>query len=302
MHKYFRAIGFSEPMKSLDRNNLVDDVISKATKRSYITDAADEDGMLSELKLDLGQGYGVSVVGIFDEENDFDCEYLFPYMETSSVSSLEEVSIEEQIGGHSYAGTIDDLNIGSTLIFRVTNGIDFLKSGHKPKKQIIGSSVCLSALSIDGTVLLPIAKTDQEINSIRREESVKRRLLNKARHGDEEAAKNLSMREMDTFSVVMNQLETEDLYTLVDSSFMPTGVECDLYSILGDIEKCRETMNPYTLDRVWILVINCNGLRFDLCINDKDLLGDPQVGRRFKGVVWMQGRVGFPHSDFQNRI
>ena len=41
------------------------------------------------------------------------------------------------------------------------------------------------------------------------------------------------------------------------------------------------------------MTINSNELCFDLCINKKDLLGEPKVGRRFKGIVWLQGRIQF---------
>ena len=59
MHKYFRAIGFSEPMKTRDTYNLIDDVLEKAEHRAYITDPADEDSMLTELRMDYGNGYGI---------------------------------------------------------------------------------------------------------------------------------------------------------------------------------------------------------------------------------------------------
>ena len=36
-----------------------------------------------------------------------------------------------------------------------------------------------------------------------------------------------------------------------------------------------------------------NDVEFDVCINAKDLLGLPEVGRRFKGNIWMQGTVEF---------
>ena len=32
----------------------------------------------------------------------------------------------------------------------------------------------------------------------------------------------------------------------------------------------------------------------DVCINEKDLLGEPKEGRRFKGVIWLQGRLNYP--------
>ena len=40
--------------------------------------------------------------------------------------------------------------------------------------------------------------------------------------------------------------------------------------------------------------INCNELNFDICINKDDLYGEPEIGRRFKGVLWMQGFINFP--------
>ena len=41
------------------------------------------------------------------------------------------------------------------------------------------------------------------------------------------------------------------------------------------------------------MVIDCNDLKFTLCINKKDLYGEPAPGRRFKGTVWMQGEIHF---------
>ncbi|MEE1517216.1 MAG: DUF3881 family protein, partial [Lachnospiraceae bacterium] len=32
---------------------------------------------------------------------------------------------------------------------------------------------------------------------------------------------------------------------------------------------------------------------FDVCINKKDLLGEPEVGRRFKGSIWVQGYINY---------
>ena len=146
MHKYFRAIGFSEPMKARDTYNLIDDVLEKAEHRSYITDPSDEDAMLAELRVDYGNGYGVCAVGVFDEDNDFSGEALFPYFISESVSSIEQVSVEERIEGHTYAGVVDDLSVGTTLIFRLINSVEFLKYGAPQMERIPGTSVCLSGL------------------------------------------------------------------------------------------------------------------------------------------------------------
>ena len=39
--------------------------------------------------------------------------------------------------------------------------------------------------------------------------------------------------------------------------------------------------------------IGCNDVSFDICINKNDLLGEPKRGRRFKGVVWIQGMIDY---------
>ena len=292
MHKYFRAVGFSEPMKARDTYNLIDDVLEKAEHRSYITDPSDEDAMLAELRIDYGNGYGV-----FDEDNEFSGEALFPYFISESVSSIEQVSVEERIEGHTYAGVVDDLSVGTTLIFRLINSVEFLKYGAPQMERIPGTSVCLSGLCINGTVMLPILKTEEEIEDSREKEMARRNLMNMARSGDEDAMKNLTMQDMDMYAVIMDKLQEDDIYTIVDSTFMPTGVECDLYSVLGEIDKCLITENPITKEKIWILTVMCGDLLFKVCINDKDLFGEPAPGRRFKGVVWMQGIINFPDDS-----
>ena len=92
---------------------------------------------------------------------------------------------------------------------------------------------------------------------------------------------------------LLNKIKDSDILTLVDSFFMPTGAECDVYYILGDILACRQVRNPYTLDRIHILTIRCSGIEFNVAINDKDLFGHPEPGRRFKGVIWLQGIIRF---------
>ena len=299
MHTYFRAIGYSGPLRARDTYNLIEDVLDKAEHRSYITDPQDEDSMLAELRLDFGNGYGICAVGVFDENNEFNCESLFPYFISESVSSLEQVSVEERIEGHTYAGVVDDLSVGTTLIFRLINSVEFLKFGAPQMRQIPNTTVCLSGLSIGGTIMLPILKTEEEIEDSREKEIVRRNLMNMARSGDEDAMKNLTMQDMDMYALFFNDTATTEIYTIVDSTFMPTGVECDLYSILGEIQRCVWTKNPVTEEVIWILTVMCGDLLFKLCINEQDLYGEPAAGRRFKGVVWMQGIINFPEENLR---
>jgi hypothetical protein len=49
-----------------------------------------------------------------------------------------------------------------------------------------------------------------------------------------------------------------------------------------------------TGEEIYVMRLNCNDLQFDVCINRQDLFGEPKIGRRFKGVIWMQGFINYP--------
>ena len=72
---------------------------------------------------------------------------------------------------------------------------------------------------------------------------------------------------------------------------MPYGIESDQYTILGEIMNWKLLQNEYTGENVYALDIVCNDIPFSVCINQKDLLGEPAVGRRFKGSIWLQGSI-----------
>jgi hypothetical protein len=42
---------------------------------------------------------------------------------------------------------------------------------------------------------------------------------------------------------------------------------------------------------VHVLSVRCSDIVIDVCINDKDLKGDIKVNRRFKGDIWLQGKI-----------
>ena len=54
-------------------------------------------------------------------------------------------------------------------------------------------------------------------------------LLNAARKGDEDAIESLTLDDMDTYTAISKRIQKEDVFSLVDTYFMPYGVECDHY-------------------------------------------------------------------------
>ena len=97
MHKYLRAIGFSEVKKRDALQGLINEVVEKTILRRNKTEngkeknlekytsvrdfAADEDDIVyAELFLDFAHGAGICVRGEFDDDNCFLYDYYFPVL------------------------------------------------------------------------------------------------------------------------------------------------------------------------------------------------------------------------------
>lgn len=295
MHKYMRAIGFSK----LESRRSLKEVLTEVVMSSDWQDATMNKGgmLLGDYRKNFTDRLGIAVCGDFDEEDRFVYDYYFPYLKAKEVTSYEELTVERHAEKQSYAGICDELRVGISLIFYLQNRIPFVQAETKGLLPIRGTSVTLTGLSTSGTVLLPISKNAEQMSRVNQRKQTRSKLMEEARKGSEEAIETLTLEDMDTYSVISNRIHQDDILTMVDTYFMPYGVECDQYSILGEIKKVEKEKNLYTGEEVYILTIESNDLTFDICINIMDLFGEPQVGRRFKGTIWLQGDIHYPQID-----
>lgn len=292
MHKYMRAIGFSKLSDRREEQRLVTDIIINATHRSYTANG--EDTILAEFCEDFAQDIGIAVCGEFDAEEKFTYDYFYPYLRGTGISSCEDVSVERHAEKESYAGVCEDIKVGVSLIFYLQNIVPYVKAQATDMLPVTGTTLTLSGLSIGGNILLPIGKDESEIQRIQNESISRNQLIAAARKGDEDAIESLTLEDMDIYSTISKKILTEDVFSLVDTYFMPYGVECDQYSIMGEITNFSLRVNRITREEIYVLRLSCNDLEFDICINKNDLYGEPQIGRRFKGVIWMQGYINYP--------
>ncbi len=301
MHKYMRAIGFSKVTDRKELQKLITDVIINGNERSYTSNG--NDTLLAEFCKDFtknsenGTGFsaGIAVCGEFDSEDKFTYDYYFPYLKGIHISSEEDVSVERHAAQESYAGVCDDVRIGISLIFYLQNMIPYVKIKNSGILPVRGTTLTLSALSTDGMIMMPINKSEKDLMKNKKVSMNRSQLLNAARRGDENAIESLTLDDMDTYTTISKRIQKEDVFSLVDTYFMPYGVECDHYSILGEIMEFSEVKNSLTEEDIYFMTINCNDMIFDLCINKEDVYGEPCIGRRFKGVIWMQGYINFPN-------
>lgn len=288
MHKFLRAIGFSNIRKK-DLEIIIKDIVEhpeimKATRDS-------EGNEFAEFSKSFGPNLGITVRGSYDEEDEFQTEYYFPYVNGVEVSTQEQVDIEKHAEKESYAGICDEMRVGVTLIFYLQNVADFLSEHRKNihVKNLHGA--ILSALSVEGKILLPVEQKKPEKMQANHKHQKRSQLLAEARDGNEEAMESLTVEDMDTYSALSKRITNEDVLSIVTSCFMPYGIESDQYSIIGEILDLEEVENSLTNEKLYSMKIECNDIIFNIMIHKDDLLGEPAVGRRFKGNIWMQGAV-----------
>ncbi|MCR5033024.1 MAG: DUF3881 family protein [Lachnospiraceae bacterium] len=287
MHRFLRSIGFTDIKGPAEVENLLKLVVKCNHSKEFFTR---EDGItIGQYRMEFGNGFGIAVCGEFDEDDQFYMDHYYPYLNSMSVSSEEDVSIERLGANDAYMGVCDDMKMGITMIFYLQHSIPYLKAQAKGLTNGSHLTVALSALAETGTILMPITKNDQPKNKGLKKGKDRRTLLKEAKAGNEEAIETLTLGDMDLYSAITKKIRTNDLYTLVDTSFMPYGVECDQYSIIGEIRSVRKSGNRMTGKSVYVMQILVNETLMDLCIDEEDLYGEPEVGRRFKGNIWLQG-------------
>lgn len=295
MHKFLRAVGFSQYTEKKQVQKLIRDIIIHADERSYTT--VGKKTLVAEFDRNFAEDIGIAVCGEFDEDDTYSFDYYLPYLRSDLVSTAEDISIERHAAKESYAGICDDPKVGVSLIFYLQNMISYLKLQGEGKIPAKGTSLNLSALSCQGTIMMPIQKTEWQKKKIAKDAVQRNRLIQAARGGDEEAMESLTLEDMDTYTSISRKIQKADIFSLVDTYFMPYGVECDQYSVLGEITDMKLVTNGLTGEKVHILILCCNDLNLKVAINSIDLLGEPAVGRRFKGSVWLQGQVNFPEES-----
>ena len=297
MNLYIRAIGFQ----------YLDADFEEEMIHAGILDSIEKGFVIKNTKLNRGavivrvsESTGLYIYGRF-KGDEFIYEYYFPFILGKTSCDNDEITIERHLDKESFAVVCDESKTGVTLIFYLQNVMDYLKfifdkdglnqkeynidtKGTLYKIPIKNRRVSLTALSLGGMILLPSHKKVEPVKAKRAQEE-REKLIQAAKNGDEAAIENLTIEDIDTYNQLSQRILKEDVFTIVDSSFMPCGVECDQYQVVGEILELTEETNHYTKEIVYIMVIECNNLNITVAVNKADLLGEPDIGRRFTGQI-----------------
>ena len=307
MNKYLEAIGFKNirTRKQAERVS-TDTILHFDEKKLYLNE---QGAMIGVFSKEFGEDMGLVVTGEFDEKGNYHPSSTNPYLHSEVISSESFIEIEKRRAGEEYAACCDDYHFGSAIVFHMINAGEYMVNQFRVKKNdssstytppLYPANVRLTALSVDGSVILPVLKSAYEAEEISRRTEEHADMAARARLGDEDALDGLAEFEYNNMEMIQNRVYEEDLLTIVDTSLVPSGMEADEYRVLGTITDCKLTKNNETQELVWQMYIKACGIPLRVAIHYDRLRGHPLPGRRFRGTIWLSGEVGFMEEPLQN--
>ena len=266
MHNYLRAIGFSNLQNEKDIKEILTEVFHDFDEREVSREGKNK--AFVEYTKSFGENMGIKMCGIMDTDG-FHQEYYFPYFQGKDISSKEDLIIERHAARESFAGVCEDVRIGVSVIFYLQNAAKYKKEmllGHLLSDKI---STSFSGLSLKGKILFPVQKAEPRVTATGSDSANQRhKMIAAARQGDAEAIESLTLEDIDTYAAVNQRILKEDLFSIVDTLFMPYGLECDHYQVMGNIKDVEKTVNKYTKETIYQLRLECNDMNLDRFVHD----------------------------------
>lgn len=292
MHKFLRTVGFSLYQKKHDIEKLLQDLTEQAKSSQIWKLQLDGETNLCRVRAEMAPDMGIDIYGEMDEFGTIKPEYYVPYLLSHDMSSNADCSIQRHTEKETYAGLLDEYRVGISLIYYLENFMEYQEKVLN-KESTETRCVNLIGLSVSGKILLPIKKNINQKETAKVTSKERNNLLEAAKNGDEDAMEMLTLEDIDLYSQISRRVAKEDIYSIIDTSFMPSGIECDQYAVIGDILSINKKRNKITEEEVYDMKLECNDMIFHVAINAKDLVGEPEAGRRFKGQIWMIGTAKF---------
>lgn len=284
-----KAIGFSDlELNTYHLDKLLKSIIDNPDSR-YVIGRNDEDIFVEYIKY-FGKDIGIIVRGFLDDDENVIIESWAPYAHTDNVTNIIEVDIDKG-DNEQYYVICEEEDTCNEIEFYLQNVVNFLDIQDDEEVSIKGATIV--GLAVQGTVLLPIEKDviDKVIES--EHDRAYKSLIKRAKAGDNEAEQILQMQQEQMTESITERLNSEDFYSVIEGYFLPDENSNETYDVLGEISNVEEIANTLSNEKIYKLNIDSMGVVIDICINEKDLLGTPSVGMRFKGNCWLQGNVIF---------
>jgi hypothetical protein len=189
-------------------------------------------------------------------------DYHFPILKAQADSSSEEFTFIRYAEKECYAGVCDDYRLGSPLVFYLQNMHDYEN----------GKNVSLAALSIDGTIMMPIEKKPSDEAVLKKRRENRESLIRRAKQGDEKAIENtyvipLLMKNVKGIDHLLSGTPREDI------DFSPSRTNTEYWRVPAKdyVLYCVKYMNPWQgkYIRRGVDEVTETGVNTDVLVNAK---------------------------------
>ena len=293
---FLRAVGFTHTTDEMSIRRLLE-TVANSPDFAHET-ARDDSGMYQfEWYRHCADDCGLVLYGVARDAEKEPGMYVDDwsiFAKNDTETQVADFFVEFGDDGKLY-GYCEECETGNELEFRLVNQHDYdlyyQETNSNEPPCITGINVV--ALASNGTIILPVEKTEESMAEREQEDSTRREMLARIRSGDEQA-----LRELDEMSDQMNaaieeRLFEEDYLTVFESYLMPVDTRPCIYGLLGEILSMDEVQNCYTGETILKLSVDVTGVPVRVLINKKDVFGCPTVGMRILAKVFMQGTASF---------
>ncbi len=292
MHTYFSCAGFSKYKIRTEVKNILDR-LQEDNVQSINIGRNEKNELIWEIYAKVSESIRICIDGYIDEKKgDLVRERYFPCLFASDISSMAESTVYRLVDYEYYSVILDDSRLGISIIYRMINNLEYISRKNKKLSTKVVVNY-ISAWAESAKIILPLFKTFEQAEFEKIESMNRFMRIDAAKNGDESAMEVLSEEDMMLYEMASKRLEHEDIYSIIETCIIPHGVECEIYSIVGDVVNFRIEENIYTKEEIYIFTVSCKDIVFDMALPKEKLEGEPKIGRRIKADIWMQGIAAF---------
>lgn len=288
MENALAAIGFSQLESDEALDKMIEEILENPTVQ--IATKLDDQRILAEYTKEFGNNTYISVRMTLDKQTQESLQVLQcePYIEAISNLQVENIEVENINYHEDYYVICEHIDTGMQVIFWLQNVVEYLDAKRKNK---VCKQVNITGLAGEGTIVLPVEKSEEDEVIEKEERSKLREILQLMKEGDENALKRLEEEEKELDKQLKQRLREEDFLTIMSGYFIPVTLEDAVYAVLGEITGIDKRINGKTKEEFYLLNINVNDMPLEIAINCNTLVGMPTIGMRFMGTCWVQGKM-----------
>ena len=289
MNGMLQSVGYSKVEGVEAENRLKDELIYGFSMKRKKTVKVSETRTAVEIMCEIAPNTGVVYRGEYDKLGIFLSDCFFPAHISQRLSLKEPIMISKRMDSNAFTAMAYDYIHKIPVVFYLQNEVDMYMNYDPEGKEEV-CEVYLTAMADEGKIILPVEGTRVRVEKTS-EDNYTGDFEDDIDDPVERQISRLAERELNEYINMTSRFREEDLYSIIETTFMPCGTEVDTYTIIAKIISVESQENFNTKEEMYIMGLECNDMIMEMCINKNRLMGEPEVGRRFKGNVWLQGYV-----------